>query len=174
MRFLVLLVFLISIGACASQSRSDAPASLEPFSASMRSCKASMDEQVLPIATEMASIESVAEMRHWIDVDHSHYFSSVIRKVRSRTVAMGRIDPIVAADQIRVIQALSDELERDANFPACGADVRDYVMESLFVGLGGERALVMNELRKDGVTAVAEQKWVLLTALLAGSLKGAD
>ena len=44
-------------------------------------------------------------------------------------------------------------------------------MESIYLGLGGENSLVANYLQERGIDGGWEQRWVLLTWLMAGHLE---
>jgi len=82
----------------------------------------------------------------------------------------GVLDPQRQSDQLKVAKQLFEVLSERPDFEAssCGSDVREFVMESLYIGIGGEDAPVSNELRQRGIEGGWEQRWVLLTSLMAG------
>lgn len=174
MRYLSLIMLLASsMAGCASEHQVrelDADAFSGHFSA-QRACKAYIDSLVAPAAEKLSEKRTPEQMRAWL---HEHRdedaFSELVARVQNDTVALGALDPRRESDQLKVTMRLSEALRERPDFEAssCGSDVREFVMESLYLGVGGEDAPVADELRQRGIDGSWDQRWVLLTSLMAG------
>lgn len=139
---------------------------------SQRSCKKYIDTIVIPTAQKISAKETREEMRAWLHNHPDDAFSELVARVQSDTLAHGALNPRRESDQMRVSMQLYEALRERPGFEAslCGPDVREFVMESLYMGVGGESAPVVAELRRRGIEDSWEQRWVLLTSLMAGDL----
>lgn len=168
----LLMLLASSMAGCASESQIrelDPDAFSRHFSA-QRACMAYIDSLVAPIAEKLSAKRTPEEMRAWLHEHQDNAFSELVARVQRDTVAQGALDPRRQSDQIKVTMRLFEVLRERPDFQAssCGSDVREFVMESLYLGIGGERAPVVNELRQRGIEGSWEQRWVLLTSLMAG------
>lgn len=121
--------------------------------AAQRTCKAYIDSLVVPAARKLSTERSPEEIRTWLRDHRGGAFSELVEQVQRKTAALGTLDPRRESDQIKVAGQLFDVLSERPDFPAssCGTDVREFVMESLYLGLGGEDAPVATELRRRGI-----------------------
>lgn len=171
--FLLFLVFILITG-CASEPHEknlDSRAFTQHFDA-QRSCRAYIDLLVMPAAQSLSVKRTPEEMRIWLNEHSEISFSDIAAQVQDATKGQGELDPKRESDQVKVAKQLYEVLRRrpDFQFSSCGSDVRDFVMESLYFGLGGEDSPVAFELRRRGIEDGWEQRWVLLVSLMAGAL----
>lgn len=177
MRIIFLLLSLGVGGAsgCASNEHSgylDEDAFSRHF-AGQESCMRYVNSTVGPASERLSAFRMPEEMRSWInDNEGRDPFARLVKRMQRETAELGVIDPRQEADQLAVTSRIFAALEEDADFrsSSCGADVREFFMESLYRGVGGEAAPVAEEIRRRGTGDVTEQRWVLLTALMAGSI----
>ena len=174
MRYVFLLTLLASsMTGCAreSQIRELDPEAFSGHFTAQRACKAYIGSLVAPTAEKLSVMRTPEEMRAWL---HEHQdedaFSELVVRVQSETILLGVLDPRRESDQLKVTMRLFDALKERPDFESssCGSDVREFVMESLYLGVGGEDAPVADELRQRGIEGSWEQRWVLLTSLMAG------
>lgn len=93
--------------------------------------------------------------------------------MQKSTLPLGGLDPRLESSQLKVVSHLSEVMRECLNFDKseCGPSVHEAVMESIYLGLGGENSLVANYLQERGIDGGWEQRWVLLTWLMAGHLE---
>lgn len=166
---------LLASGGCAKDSQ-EMEMSVDAFHghfAAQRACKAFVDSLVGPAIVGLTAQRSVADMRSWIQEETTNTFAIVVREVQSASIE-NPVDPKSESDQLRLASALDDALRDFPGFgsSSCDSDVREYVMESLYLGMGGPESEVAKELRSLGITGEREQRWVMITSLLAGTLQG--
>lgn len=163
-----------SMAGCASESqiRELDPHAFSQHFAAQRACKVYVDSLVMPAAEKLSAKRTPEEMRVWLSEHPDNAFSELVTRVQDDTVAQGALDPRRESDQLAVTMRLFEVLRGRPDFEAssCGSDVREFVMESLYLGLGGEDAPVAAELRQRGIEDSWEQRWVLLASLMAGVL----
>lgn len=135
-------------------------------------CSTFIEKLVLPAAKNMASLRSVHEMRLWLAAHPKDPFSNLVAKVQSVTNEYGVMYPERESDQIKAAKQLYIALREMHGFSesGCGADVREVVTSTLYEGIGCTHSLVIEELDKDGIRGISEQRWILLTAIIAGKL----
>lgn len=135
-------------------------------------CDAFVNKLVSPAAGNMVNLRSVSDMRSWLSDHPENIFSSVVADVQQATEKYGVIHPEQESDQIRVTKSLYLTLGKIPGFPTstCGPDVREAVMDALYNGIGGSRSPAVRELEGANVKEASEQRWVLLTAVMAGRL----
>jgi len=174
MRYLSLLMLLAnSMAGCASESqiRELDPGAFSGHFSAQRTCRAYVDSLVAPAAKKISAKRTPEEMRVWL---HEHQdddaLAELVARVQRDTAIHGALDPRRESDQLKVTMRLFEVLRQRPDFEAssCGSDVREFVMESLYLGIGGEDSPVADELRQRGIEGNWEQRWVLLTSLMAG------
>lgn len=173
----ILILFLAPwISACAGQTTSDEleldPTALNAHFADQQKCGRYVESLVRPVVQALRKQSTIQEMRDWLRDHPQENFSKLVLRIQQLTTAEGPIDPRSESDQLRVTQLLWTEMGILPGFDqaSCGPDVREAVMESFYLGLGGSKAQVNLQLRRNGVTGAWEQRWVLITALMAGCL----
>ena len=174
MRALFLLVLLASsMAGCASENqiREIDPDAFSGHFSAQRTCKVYIDSLVAATAEKLAMKRTSEEMRAWLhDHQDDDAFAKLVARVQRDTVVHGALDPRRESDQLKVAMRLFEVLRERPDFEesSCGSDVREFVMESLYLGIGGEDAPVADELRQRGIEGSWEQRWVLFTSLMAG------
>jgi hypothetical protein len=169
--FLLLLALAAGCAGRADERDIDAEAFRRHF-ADQRACRAFVDAIVLPAATPMAAMPTPEAMRAWLREQPGLAFAGLVARVQAATAAAGPLDPALEADQLAVASHLETALQAEPGFAAsgCGPAVREIVMESLYLGLGGDAAPVAAELRRRGVDSGHARRRVLLAALMAGEV----
>lgn len=170
-----LMLITMSMAGCASDSRVR-EIKHDAFSKHFRDqgkCKAYIDSLAAPAADKISAKRSPEEMRVWFrEHQDEDAFSRLVIAVQRATEVHGELHPRRESDQLKVTMELFEVLKSRPDFElsSCGAGVREFVMESLYLGLGGESSPVVDELRQRGVESSWEQRWVLLTLLMAGAV----
>ena len=159
---------------CASEApigQIDADAFSKHFAA-QRACKKYVAALVGPAAEALSAKKTLGEMRAWLREHSDDEFSKLATRVQALTAVQGSLDPQSKIDQRKVVMLIFKVLSERTDFEgsSCGPDVREFVAESLYLGLGGETSEVAAELHRRGVEGGWEQRWVLLTSLMAGAL----
>lgn len=175
MKTLALTLILLScVSGCAATPRAQVldPDSFNAHFADQRNCAQYVNSLVSPVVAPLAGMATVDGMRMWLRQNPEFDFAKIVLRIQDRTAKERPVDPKSEDDQLKVVGHLSQELARLPGFErsGCGPDVREAIMESLYLGVGGKRALVAQQLSRNGVSGSWEQRWVLLTALLAGEL----
>lgn len=169
-----ILLVAISMSGCASEPRVqelDADAFSGHFQA-LRTCKSYISSLVAPAARELSTNSTPEAMRGWINQHKDNdAFAELAVRVQNRTRALGTLDPRRESDQLVVTTRLFEALSERPDFGSslCGSDVGELVMESLYLGVGGENSSIAEELRRLGIEGSWAQRWALLTFLMAGS-----
>jgi len=169
----LLMIFLI-VG-CAHKSDNqeiDADAFVRFFSAQSK-CRAYIDALVEPVVVNLSAITTPEEMRVWIAEQPAGDFSDLVAGVQAATVRRGPIDPVNESDQLEVSRKLSLVLSQRSDYTiACDATApMELLADLLYLRLGGNESRFAEEFRRRGIADSWDQKWILTTTLLAGSLK---
>lgn len=135
-------------------------------------CSAFIEKLVSPAAENMADLSTVRDMRSWLAAHPKDSFSNVVTEVQLKTKKYGTMHPQRESDQIKATKSLYVVLKKLHGFSdsGCGPDVREDVMNVLYNGIGGQHSPVIGGLEGDNIKEPSEQRWVLLTAILAGNL----
>lgn len=170
--FPVLLVALAAGCAGRADERDIDAAAFQRHFADQRACRAFVDAIVLPAAAPMAAAPTPEAMRAWLRAHPGLAFSALVARVQLATAGAGPLDPAIDADQMVVARALEAALEDAPGYSAsgCGPAAREIVMESLYLGLGGDASPVAAELRRRGVVDGHDGRRVLLASLMAGEV----
>jgi hypothetical protein len=172
--FAFLVLFGFSLVGCAAEQR-DEELNADAFNAhfaDQRACGIYIDHLVRPLTKALAAEATVEGMRSLLQENASDRFAALVARVQGRAAKDGPLDPRREADQLKVTGYLFDELSKLPDFEQsrCSTDVREAVMEALYLGIGGQDARVIEQLLRAGAKGNWEQRWVLLTALMAGTL----
>lgn len=176
MKTLTFILILLGCVSAYAESPAERPAvDLDAFNAHFadeRNCARYVNRMVNAVVAPLAEMSSVGDMRRWLRQHPESDFAGIVLGIQGRTAKEGPMDPRRESDQRKVLGHLWQDLARLPGFDrsGCGADVREAIMESLYLGMGGRDALVVQQLSRNGVSGSWEQRWVLLTALLAGEL----
>jgi hypothetical protein len=171
-----LILLAISMFGCAGELevRELDPNAFSRHFVAQQACMSYVDSLVAPAIKQLSLMRNPEDMRAWISEHPRNSFSELVAQVQRNTMAQGALNPRIEADQIKVAAQLFEVMKMRADFEksSCGPDVREHVMESLYLGLGGESSLVSAEFRRRGIGDSWEQRWVLLTILMAGIIDG--
>jgi len=170
--FIFLCAFALS--GCTSEQRGEEmnDDAFNAHFADQRKCARFIESLVHPSTKALAAESTVEGMRSLLQGNLSDRFAALVVRVQDRAAKDDPIDPRREADQLKVAGYLFEEISKLSGFEQsrCSADVREAVMEALYLGIGGQDALVVEQLRRAGAKGSWEQQWVLLTALMAGAL----
>lgn len=170
---LVVTLVALSSGCAAAQTPPELNAgAFKAHFADEEKCSAFIEGLVSPAAMDMASLRSVNDMRLWVASHPKDPFANLVTEVQSATKKYGALHPEQESDQIKVTKSLYAKLKMLSGFSGsgCGPDVREAVMDTLYNGIGGAHSFIVAELEKNNIKEPSEQRWVLLTAMMAGKL----
>jgi hypothetical protein len=139
------------------------------YFADQRACAGYVDELVRPTAKVLSAVSTIADMRQALERNHDDRFAALVIEVQRRSAVIDPVDPARETDQLKLARYLDEQMSSLPDFTAsrCGTDTREAVMESLYLGIGGEASPVAAQLRRNGATGSWSQRWMLLASLLA-------
>jgi hypothetical protein len=177
--FLVLLLLSVGVSGCASRqenhSELDQPMDSTAFdlqSSQMKSCGAFVDDLLGAEIESLKQEKSAEGMRAVLQRDAVKKFSKFVLALQVSNYREGALNPTISSDRKLALQGMLREAEKLPGFKVskCEAVFSEYLAEYFFKGIGGQKAKVIGQLTRAGVTDSHEQKWILLAALVVGKL----
>lgn len=172
--YIYILIFTSLISGCMGEGgiREIDSGKFINYSSAQVACKNYIESLITPVTNNISTKKTLWEMRAWIDENQEYDFSRIVRQVQNQTKKYNLIDPKNELDQMKVAAILFDVLSVRSDFKEsmCGPDVREYVMESIYLGIGGEDSVVSQDFSRNGIDDSWKQRWILMTMLMAGYL----
>lgn len=159
---------------CASPSKQpDLAALTDQYFDDMDTCYGYISDIVSPSVKALASYDTPEQMRTWVAQNPRDLFSLLVRDIQLKSVPYGPLDPRSEGDQLKVVVLIYDALKEMRGFrqSRCGPDVREYVEDIFYHGIGGSGSRIDANLRDRGIDAIWQRRRALLTSLMAGSVR---